>query len=92
MLEEERSFGLCCDVLHKGDILSILESWSKNTNTQSFMMIYLRKHKHVVHEDRFERFIWGRKHSVQPLLLIGRFRNGVGGGKFDVLPNILPNF
>ena len=55
-------------------------------------MLYLRKHKHVVHEDRFERFIWGRKHTVQPLLLIGKFGNGVGGGQFDVLLNILPKF
>ena len=55
-------------------------------------MLYLRKHKHVVHEDRFEMFKWDRKHSVRPLLLIGRFGNGVGGGQFDVLPKILLKF
>ena len=52
-------------------------------------MLSKRKAQHVIHGDGFPSLTRGRRRSIEALLLDGRFGNGVGSARFDVLLNIL---
>jgi hypothetical protein len=70
-------------------IMDIFENRSNDHKKPVITMLSRRKARHVIHRDGFPWLTWGRKQSIEALLLDGQFGNGASSAGLDVLPDIL---
>jgi len=89
LFKEDFYSGFCCDILLAGRHTGHLQESIDDHKNTIIAMLSRRKARHVIHGYGFPRSTRGRQWSIEALLLDGRFGNGIGSARFDVLPDIL---
>jgi hypothetical protein len=87
--KEEFSSGFCFDILLAGHHNVHLRESVDDHEKTVVAVLSRRKARHVIHGDGFPRSNRGRQRSIEALLLDGRFGNGAGGARSDVLSDIM---
>jgi len=88
-LKEEFSSSFFCDILLAGCRNGRLREFVDDHKITVVSMLSRRKARHVIHGDGFPRPTRFGQRNIEALFLDGRFWNGTGSERFDVLPDIL---